>query len=418
VSLALALYRAATGLAEPFAPLILGDRVKRGKEDPARLGERLGRAARPRPEGPLAWFHGASVGESLSLLPVIERLRRERPDVAVLATAGTTTAAELLGRRLPEGAFHQYIPLDAPGAARRFLDHWRPDLVVFAESDLWPNLLLGAKQRRAKLALVSARVGEDSAGGWAKAPGAAREVFGAFDLILPQDETTAARLAGLGARDDGRLNLKYAGDPLPADPAAVAAAEAALGGRPLLLAASTHGGEDEIMLDGFRRVAGADEHPVLVIVPRHPKRGPDIVALAEARGLRAGLRSGGARLGEHAVHVADTLGELGLWFRLARVALMGGSFVPDIGGHNPLEPARLGCPVVTGPHVENWQGVFDEMAAAGLVQVLHPPFAIDYVMSRAVNARDDTRAEAARAFADSRADEIDAGFRRIVALLP
>src|SRR5690606_33470056 len=158
-----ALYRLGTGLAQPLAPGLLKKRAARGKEDPARIGERLGHAAKPRPPGPLVWLHGASVGESLSVLPLVERLRAERPDIAVLVTSGTVTSAELLERRLPNGAVHQFAPVDAPGAVRRFLDHWRPDLGVFIESELWPNLLLGAERRGMKLALLSARITEGSA---------------------------------------------------------------------------------------------------------------------------------------------------------------------------------------------------------------------------------------------------------------
>lgn len=354
-------YRAATTALHPFAPALLRRRARAGKEDPGRLAERLGRASRPRPPGPLAWLHGASVGESLSLLPLVARLQTARPDLRLLVTSGTATSAELLARRLPPGVPHQFVPLDTPPAVARFLDHWRPDLVVLAESDLWPNLLAGAKARGARLALVSARLSDRSLRGWARTPAFARQLLSAFDLVQAQDDITAAALARLGARDDGRLNLKLVGDPLPVDDGALRQAREAAGGRRVLLAASTHPGEDEIALTA----AGAAEliDALLVIVPRHPARGPTVAALAP----RAGLRSRGDPFGAHPVYVADTLGELGLWFRLTDAALIGGSLIPGVGGHNPLEPARLGVPFASGPHVDNWRSVFDSLRAADAV---------------------------------------------------
>ena len=370
MSLALALYRAGAALLEPAAPAILCSRAARGKEDRARLGERLGRPSRPRPEGPLAWLHGASVGESLSLLPVIDHLSRRRPGLNLLVTSGTVTSAELMARRLPQHAIHQYSPIDGPGAAARFAEHWRPDLAVFVESELWPNLLFAARDRGARLALISARMSLKSFRGWERIGGAARPLFEAFDLVLPQDDAAALCLTALGARDDGRLNLKYAGDPLPVEPALLERLAAELSGRPMLLAASTHPGEDAMVLCAFGRVAEGPQAQMLVIVPRHPARGPEIAAEARARGFQTSLRSAGEALAGAQVHVADTLGELGAWFRLARGALIAGSLAPGIGGHNPLEPLRLGCPVATGLHVDSWQSVYDELIAEELVQAV------------------------------------------------
>jgi 3-deoxy-D-manno-octulosonic-acid transferase len=350
-------YRFATALAEPWAPSLLRARVRRGKEDPARLDERLGRASLPRPDGPLAWLHGASVGEALSLLPLAEDLTRARPGLTVLITSGTRTAAELLARRLPAHVLHQYAPVDGPAAARRFLDHWRPDLGVFVESELWPNLLVEARRRRIPMALLSAKLSDASLRNWKRLANAARTLFSAFALVL----------SGLGIAVAGVADLKFGADPLPADDAALAAARTGIGARPVLLAASTHPGEDELILARFAtllqdpaRAAGA---PLLVIVPRHPERGPAIAALAAARALTVSRQGAGEPIGQAQVRVADTLGELGLWYRLASLAVVAGSLVDGIGGHNPLEPARLGCPFVSGPHVANWQGAY-----AGLVE--------------------------------------------------
>lgn len=351
----LALYAAATGLAEPLAPGLLRRRAARGKEDPARVGERLGRATIARPPGPLVWLHGVSVGESLSLLPLAQSLAR--PGLTLLVTSGTRTSAELLAKRLPSGALHQYAPVDTPGAVRRFLDHWRPDAAIQVESELWPNLILGTKARGAKLALISARMTQASADGWARAPAAARTVLGAFDLVLPQDTETGARLRALGAAAGPLLNLKNVGAPLPADPDELTRLRAAIGQRKVILAASTHPGEDEIIA---RAAAGTGA--LLIVAPRHPDRGADIAALLARQGYATARRAAGEPLSDATTaYVADTLGEMGLLFRACDVAVMGGSFVPDVGGHNPLEPARLGVPILTGPDVFNAATTYEEM---------------------------------------------------------
>jgi 3-deoxy-D-manno-octulosonic-acid transferase len=404
VSLALALYRLGTGLLQPALPAVLRRRAEAGKEDPARLAERLGHPSAPRPEGSLVWLHGASVGESLSLLPLIDRLRRERPGFALLVTSGTTTSAELLARRLPEGVIHQYAPLDAPAVARRFLHHWRPDLAVFVESELWPNLLLTARARGTKLALLSARLSDPSLRRWGGAPASARRLLGAFVLVMAQEDDAAARLRALGARDDGRLNLKLAGDPLPADAAELARVQAAVAGRPVLVAASTHPGEEARVLDAFAEVRNGRHGPLLVLVPRHPARAPEIVALARTHPVRVARRSADEPFAEAEVYVADTLGELGLWFRTGDAVFVGGSLVPGIGGHNPLEPARLDRALASGPHVDNWRGVYDGLAAVGGVTFVDDAEALAAFWSRALRRESAlcSQAEQARIFAAPR----------------
>lgn len=414
--LALIAYRAATGLAEPLAPLLLNRRAKRGKEDPARIGERLGRASALRPEGPLVWLHGASVGESLSLLPLVERLRAARPDLGVLITSGTVASADLIARRAPEGVIHQYAPVDAPGVVRRFLDHWRPDLAVFVESEIWPNLLLAAKARGVKLALVSARLSEKSLVGWARRPTAARALFRGFDLVLAQTDAVAEGLRGLGAKDHGRLNLKLAGAPLVVDQAALGTLKAAAEDRPVLLAASTHPGEDEIVLDAFQKISA---YALLVIVPRHPIRAGSILEAARARGFEAALRTE-SPFGEAHVYVADTLGEMGLWFSLARAALIGGSLIEGPGGHNPIEPAQLGCPIITGPHVENWLAVYADLIGAGAAVVATDALDLaaafsDALLRPAVAAE---RAAQARAVVAGGETGLETAVERLVGLLP
>jgi 3-deoxy-D-manno-octulosonic-acid transferase len=405
----LALYRGLTAVAEPLAPWLLSRRAARGKEDRARIAERLGRASVPRPDGPLVWLHGVSVGESLSLLPVIERIRAETPATAILVTSGTVTSASLLARRLPAGVIHQFAPVDGPGAAARFLDHWRPQAALFAESELWPNLILGARARGVKLGLISARITEKSARAWRRRSAAARALLGAFDLILPQDKASGLRLRDLGAAPGPILNLKYVAAPLPA-----AAERLPLAGRRMLLAASTHPGEETLI------ASAAPPGVLLVIAPRHPDRGATVQGQIKALGRKTARRSIGEPLTpETEVYVADTLGEMGMLFAQADVAVIGGSFTPGVGGHNPLEPARLGVPAISGPDVFNFADVYAEMARDGAVTIADAdalPTAIARLLAddRAAGVQ----ADAARAYADAQRASFDAGWALVRELLP
>ena len=414
MTLSLGLYRAATGLLEPIAPSLLASRARKGKEDPTRLAERLARAKVARPEGPLVWLHGASVGESLSILPLVERLRAERPEVAVMVTSGTTTSAALLARRLPAGAIHQYVPVDAPGAARRFIACWRPSLAVFVESELWPNLLLEAKAAGTRLALVSAKLSDRSFARWKKRPDAARQLLSGFDLILAQDARARERIEALGGKVGGEADLKFGAAPLPVDEGELARQRAMFAGKPILVAASTHPGEDEIVLAAYESMA---DRPHLIIVPRHIERGPSIAEMAGRRGFSARLRSGGGQAGS--ILIADTLGEMGLWYRLANLALICGSLLPGIGGPNPLEAARVSCPFVRGPYVENWESAYEALAEAGsrnLVGVTDLGQNLDECLAMPDRLRDD--AARARAYVDGRDAEARAGLSRIIELVP
>jgi 3-deoxy-D-manno-octulosonic-acid transferase len=412
----LELYRLAMGAVAPLAPVVLAARARRGKEDAGRLGERLGRASLARPDGPLVWLHAVSVGEGVSVLPLVERIRSERPRLAVLVTSGTRTAAELLGQRLPSGAIHQYAPIDAPGAVGRFLDHWRPGAGLFVESELWPNLILAARERGVRLALISARMTEASADSWRRAPGAARAGLGAFELALPQDAETQARLVSLGGHVAGRLNLKRHGAALDADPHEVAALRAAIGDRPVVLAASTHPGEEALIAS-----CALPGRPLTIIAPRHPERGDEIAAQLSLWRFSVARRSRGERPAPGVdIYLADRLGEMGLLYLVADVIVMGGGFVETVGGHNPLEAARLGRGAISGPHVANHAEVYAEMVAVGAAMIVQDPaelaralavFLMQPATARAMGAR-------ASAFAAVQGEAFEAGWRALAPLLP
>ncbi|MYK14534.1 MAG: 3-deoxy-D-manno-octulosonic acid transferase [Rhodospirillaceae bacterium] len=361
----LGLYRGLGRLAPPVARLVLLRRRARGKEHPERYRERMGNPRRNRPDGALIWLHAASVGEALSALP-IGRLLARLPSAHVMVTSGTVTSAKLMDERLPEGAFHQFVPVDCPAWVGRFLDHYRPDLALWVESELWPALLAGTVQRGTPAILLNGRMSARSLRRWRRFPGAARRLIRSFDAVLAQSEADAGRFRRLGARRvETPGNLKMAAAPLPADPAALASLADAVRGRPVWLAASTHPGEEDAAAEAHRSVRRQSGDALLVIVPRHPERGPAIANALRRAGHAVGLRSAGdAPDAEADIYIADTLGELGLFYRAAPVAFVGGSLAPH-GGQNPIEPAQLGCAILHGPHVGNFSDIAEALQAAG-----------------------------------------------------
>lgn len=360
------LYRALTAAAGPVFDLVLSRRLERGKEDPQRVGERRGQAGLARPSGRLLWVHAASVGESLAVLPLVSRVRGEFPSAQALITTGTVSSARLLGARLPAGVVHQFVPVDQPRAWRRFLDHWQPDALLAVESELWPNMILETARRQVPMALVNGRMSERSYTRWRRLGGTARHLLGAFELVLAQSRADAARFGDLGAgRVEASGNLKRAAPPLDADLEALGSLRDAIGARPCWLAASTHEGEEEALLAVHQRLLAAMPDALLILAPRHPERGPELAGLTSAAGLRPALRSTGDLPRQaYEVYVADTLGELGLGYRVAQLAFIGKSLIPA-GGQNPLEAARLGCPPLYGPHMANFAEIAASLEAAG-----------------------------------------------------
>ena len=414
----LRLYRFLTGLAEPFAEGLLERRARRGKEDPGRLGERLGRTWVTRPDRRLVWIHAASVGESLSHLPLVERLVRERPDLAILVTSGTRTSAELLARRLPPDVIHQYAPVDSPRATQRFIDHWRPDLGVFVESELWPNLLIAAAARGTRLALLGARVSEASRRSWGRSPQAAAALLALFDLIYAQDFETRDWIEDHGAAVAGRLDLKRVADPLPCDPDALERFSASVAGRQVVVAASTHAGEEILIADAVR---GLDPRPLLIVVPRHPERAAAVALMLDARGWSVLRRTEFDVAGPKTdIYIADTLGELGLFYRLASAVVMGGSFVDGGSGHNPLEPARFGKALLSGPRVDAFADVYAELQDERAVLITQD----DRELGKALAALlaeprlAKTLGERALAVCKRGRDDFDEAFVRLLTLAP
>jgi 3-deoxy-D-manno-octulosonic-acid transferase len=358
------LYRAATTAGLPIVEALLRKRLKTGKEDSLRVGERRGQTTMPRPAGRLVWAHAASVGESLSLLPLIDELTERWPDIHVLVTTGTVTSAQLMAERLPARAFHQFIPLDRTAWVRRFLDHWQPDLVIWAESEIWPNMLVEMRKRRIPSILVNGRMSERSANRWRKAPGLSEVLLGGFDACLAQSLEERTRFASLGARNAKALgNLKFASPPLPAREFDLALLKRNIGDRPVWLAASTHPNEEQYACDVHKAVAKRFPDLLTIIVPRHQTRGDEIARELKLRQVSVSQRSKGEQIGdETAIYLADTIGELGLFYRLSRIVFIGGSLIRH-GGQNPLEAARFGCAILHGPNMYNFTEIISDFTS-------------------------------------------------------
>ncbi|ONG46708.1 3-deoxy-D-manno-octulosonic acid transferase [Pseudoroseomonas deserti] len=361
------------GLA-PLLPHWLQLRARRGKEVPERLAERRGLDA-DRPAGPLLWLHGASVGETLSLLPLMRALLERAPALHLLVTTGTVTAATMLAQRLPEElaprVIHRFAPLDVPRWAEAFLDGWQPDGAVFVESELWPNISAALARRGVPAALINARISPRSARLWRWAPGLAREMLSRFRLVVAQSLDDVARLKALGAA--GAVfwgQLKAAAEPPPADPAELARLRALIGTRPVFFGASTHQGEEPAVLEAHRSLRARFPDLLTIIALRHPARAAEVLALAAPFGKVVQRSAGGLPGPDCDLYLADTLGEIGLFLRLSGVAFVGASLVPK-GGHNPLEAARLGCPILIGPHTEHVRELTEALIAAGGARRVH-----------------------------------------------
>ena len=363
VPLTLSLYRLLMAAASPLAPALISNRLKHGKEHPGRLNERYGESKTARPEGPLVWIHSASVGELLAVIPLIERIREK--EFNVLCTSGTVTSANVAEQRLPPGAIHQFVALDIPRFVRRFYDHWQPDLALFVESDLWPNLILTSARRGTPLILVNGRLSERSFKRWRRIPGTISALLRCFDLCLAQSAAHAGRYRDLGApRVTTTGNLKLDVPEPPADPDKLAALTAAVGTRTVIAGASTHAGEETMLIEAHRRLRGSFPRLLTMIAPRHPDRGPGIIEIAHAAHLKAKLRSRGELPdADTDVYVADTLGELGVIYRLAPIVFVGGSFATH-GGQNPIEPIKLGAAILHGPHIWNFAEIYGALDKA------------------------------------------------------
>jgi 3-deoxy-D-manno-octulosonic-acid transferase len=361
------IYRAVSMLIEPFLPMYLDERMKKGKEDPARIQERFGHATRKRPTGRLIWCHAASVGESLSLLPLLEQLEAQPSKPAILLTTGTRSSAQVLAKRLPPSIIHQYVPVDTMKATELFMAHWHPDFALITESELWPNLIGKLRKYAIPAALINARMSKRSAQRWRfLADLWIAAILRVFQLVLAQSREDAQRLEKLGAYGAKSVgNLKAAAKPLPYEDKELEALTLSTQNRPMWLMASTHEGEEEIALRATLELQKEYPNLLTLIAPRHPDRADKILALAKTHNLSATQRSKEDLPQPNIpLYLADTLGEMGLFYKLCPIVCIGGSFAPK-GGHNPVEAAAFGCAIVFGPDMRNFGELAEAMVAEG-----------------------------------------------------
>lgn len=420
MSVALQVYRFAAWIGLPAIEVLLRRRVNRGREEAARLDERRGKASMSRPAGELIWIHAASVGEANSCLRVIEMLLKKDDVRTVLLTTGTVTSANVVRDRLPTRAIHQYYPVDRGAWVSRFLDHWKPDAAVWVESELWPNMIMGAARRNIPLALINGRMSGKSERNWNYAGAAIRELLGCFSVCLAQTPADAECLNRLGARDAVCVgNLKYSAVPPAAPEAEVSAMERAINKRPIWLAASTHPGDEEIALEAHRRLK--QQHPEILtfIALRHPDRLDEVVGSLAKGDLSISWRSRDkVPATDTSVFIIDTVGEMGLFYRLSSIVLVCGSF-SDRGGHNPIEPAMLGTAILHGPDMRNFATVAEDLRlASGAIQVESATEVADRVSALLANPeKQHALATAARHVADVNNGVIDRVMERINAMM-
>lgn len=353
-------------------PLVIQGYVKKrkmcGKEDITRFNEREGKPKIDRPQGKLFWLHGASVGESVSMLPLINKILETYPDSHVMVTTGTVTSADIMQKRLPERAFHQFIPIDNPVFTNRFVRHWHPDVVLWFESEFWPAVLSSISKRNIPLILINGRISNKTFKRWQQFDFICKELLECFTLCLGQSDEDAYRLRVLGAKDAICLgNLKYAGLPLPIDPQSKQLLTKQIGKRPLWLISSTHDDEEIRLAKVHKKLKQKYPDLLLLIAPRHPNRGTDIAAELKKLDLTSALRSQNDKITPTIdVYIADTIGEMGLWYDLAKIVFIGGSLIPH-GGQNFIEPSRVRDAVIVGPHMHNFSDAMSRARKADAI---------------------------------------------------
>lgn len=391
----LKLYLGFSAISAPLYHVIQRSRLRQGKECAQRRRERFGITDLVRPEGRLVWFHAASIGESFALFDLIRAVLAEAEDIHVLVTTNSLTSGRLLVERLHHRAVHQFAPYDTRGAVNCYLSHWRPDVAIWAESELWPRLLRETSSRDIPMLLVNARVSLRTLKRWRRWPHVVFDLLKPFHRILVQEHTLAHVLQEVGVpreRLDVVGSLKEDRSPLDASPKKLADMTERLEGRARWLAASTHEGEETALVEAHEKAFGrGGSAPLLVIAPRHPQRGPEIARELQGQGWRVGLRSNGEEpTTDTEIYIADTLGEMGIWYRLCPVAFVGGSLEP-VGGHNPYEPVQLGCAVIHGTEVSNFADIYQRLKHCGGAVPANSP---DAVAQALLSLQDDVTRQA------------------------
>lgn len=387
-SLTLAAYLGLTKFADGWARRKLTRRTAEGKEDSDRINERFGQPSISRPAGKLVWFHAASVGESLSLLELMQQITAAYPGCTILVTTGTRSSAQILETRMPDNVIHQYVPVDTKASVMGFLNHWKPDIAIWTESEFWPRLMVQTKSKGIPMLLINGRISEETAKKWRKFKGMSRSMLNRFDLMLVQTPEMAESFMSIGAEPDRVIatgSLKEGAVPLPHDESLRREITKQLGSRPVWFAGSTHDGEEEVIASAHRMARAKHPELLLILAPRHVERSEEITALLETADFKVSTRSKGEKIvGQTDIFLADTLGEMGVWYRIAPVSFVGGSLVP-VGGHNPFEPAALGSAILYGPHIFNFADIYQRLYDGEAAQCVRTDGELADAVIRCVN---------------------------------
>jgi len=366
----LTLYKILSFCIYPILPLVLRVRQAQGKEDKLRKKEKLAKIKVSRPKGKVIWLHCASVGEANSSLPLIEKLLNRDKKLHILMTTGTLTSANLMAKKLPKRSIHSFAPLDAPQIVNRFLNHWQPNSIIWLESEIWPNILLEIKKRNIPCASLNAIISDKSYAKWQKHPKMINKILSAFSVVVAQTDKKGKMLSNLGAKNVKCLGNLKATLPAPAvDKDKKKELEKAIGKRKILCFSSTHKGEEELAISTHKLAKKKEKNLLTIILPRHPNRRDEIKSLLEKSGLNFAFRSEG-KLPEknNDIYVADTMGEVGTFYSICPIVFMGGSMSPyHDGGHNPIEPAKFGCAVVSGNKISSFEEIFDSLKKSCII---------------------------------------------------
>ncbi|MAV88799.1 MAG: 3-deoxy-D-manno-octulosonic acid transferase [Rhodospirillaceae bacterium] len=416
----LKIYRAITVLGTPIISMYLYYRKSIGKEDRDRHEERIGISRIPKPNGFLFWIHAASIGESLSVITLIENLLKSYPNSYLMITTGTITSAKILKDRLPDRAFHQYIPVDKPSYVSRFIEHWRPDVALWTESEFWPNIIFKTHKSEIPLLLLNGRISDKSYAKWQIAPSLMKNILSCFNLCLGQSEEDVIRLRKLGAPKVKNLgNLKFSVPPLPVDLKSLGVLQSQIINRPLWLATSTHYLEENMVTDIHKKLKNIHKDILTIIVPRQVNRGEKIARLLKNKNISFALRSlDNPITPDTQIYVADTMGELGLFFSLSDIVLMGKSLVP-YGGQNPIEPLKFGCAVIHGPHMTNFRWICKEMKKHGCSVEVKTTLECSESISKLINKISDRKKmiQKGNKFIDSQSEVVSLVIGEILTIL-
>ncbi len=362
-------YRWTGAAVYPLLGPYLAYRAAKGKEERDRRSERYGRSRVGRPNGPLIWFHAASVGETIAVIPLVEEVVSR--NISVVLTTGTVTSANICQDRLGDKVIHQYVPLDLKPAISNFLDHWKPDLAIISESEIWPMTILELGARRMPQILVNGRMSDNSFARWSRSPVLAEALFENLSHVIAQSELDGERFSNLGARSVSISgNLKVDTDLPPFSQDDLAILKKQVGGRPSWAAISTFEGEETLVADAFLNVRTRIKNPLAIIVPRHVERSDSIEKMLQDKGLKVARRSKGDKItSDIDVYIGDTTGEMGLYLSLTKVVFVGKSLTGE-GGQNPLEPAMLGCAILSGPNVQNFRDSYRALLQNGAARIV------------------------------------------------